>query len=177
MEIKVYVSAKGIRHAFQCGNSLRRFTNVQTLHYGRNGRGHGTSEFFQKFRATGCQSHAMSLAQIVFGKRTSQTGTRADNHDGSHKMVFKNVRKLARLLYHDVHSLARIKTTRRGSEEAAGEIFHRIEHGEEADNQDGEKDNDHVGGVDADGIGVDDEVARRAAEAEKPEGLLEIANQ
>lgn len=92
-------------------------------------------------------------------------------------MVFKNVRKLARRLYHNVHSLARIKTTRRGSEKAAGEIFHRIEHGEEADNQDGEEDNDHVGGVDADGIGVDDEVARRAAEAEESEGLLEIANQ
>ena len=88
MEIKVYVSAKGIRHAFQCGNSLRRFTNVLALHHWRNGRGNDTSELFQKFRATGCQSHAMSLAQIVFGKRTSQTGTRADNHDGSHKMFF-----------------------------------------------------------------------------------------
>ena len=58
------------------------------------------------------------------------------------------------------------------SQQAAREVMDGIPHREEAYGHDGEKDNDDIPGVDADGIGVDDKRALAAAQRDDTVGLL-----
>ncbi len=60
---------------------------------------------------------------------------------------------------------------------AAAEVAHGVPYGEGADYDYGEEDDEHVEGMDTDGIGVDDEVATRRGEADETEGLLQPAQQ
>ena len=60
---------------------------------------------------------------------------------------------------------------------AAAEVAHGVPYGEGAYHDHGEEDNEHVEGMDTDGIGVDDEVATRRGEADETEGLLQPAQQ
>ena len=62
-------------------------------------------------------------------------------------------------------------------QQAAGEITHGIPHGEEAYYDHGEEDKNHVEGMDADGIGIDNEGACRLSQCNDAEGLLQPTEQ
>ena len=58
-------------------------------------------------------------------------------------------------------------------QQSAGEVAHGVPHGQEAYGEDGDEDNDHVEGMDADGIGIDNE--RPLSQSDDSELLLNPA--
>ena len=62
-------------------------------------------------------------------------------------------------------------------QQSAGEVAHGVPHGQEAYGEDGDEDNDHVEGMDADGIGIDNERPFALSQSDDSELLLNPAKQ